>query len=537
MSEEPIMKNDTVKLSSQLVLGELPARWARRNPDKEMLVFNGKRFTCGKVNARINALANELLRLGVKQGDKISVLFFNGNEILECYFAAAKIGAISVPLNFRLVGPELAYQIDHSDSVAVIFDRRFAAVINDIQESIPNVRYFISNSENFEFGDHSSKPVDDSEGMDEKTSISTIDYETFISRGSTDEPGIYVDDDEPAFIMYTSGTTGRPKGAVMTHKNIVINCFNLLMEFTLDHEDRYLCVPPLFHTATLALTCSCITAGTPIVLMDNFIPHDIKDVLKSESITVAFFVPAMWIALLQVPGIENSDTASLKLCFTGAAIMPTDVKKRIMNIYPNSGVYDIFGQTEMSPCTTMLKPKYALEKPGSVGLPMVNVEVKIVDQNENDVPDGEVGEIVYKGPTLMKEYYKNPDATADAMHNGWFHSGDLVKKDKDGFIHVVDRAKDMIISGGENIYSAEVEDVIFKHAKVLEVAVIGVPDPDWGESVKAVVVPVKGEALTEKEILEHCQKNLAGYKKPRHIYFTETLPRNAAGKVLKTKLR
>jgi acyl-CoA synthetase (AMP-forming)/AMP-acid ligase II len=511
------MKNDGIDLSRQLVLGEVLARWARKRPEKEMLAFKEKRYTYARVNARVNCLANALSGLGVKQGDKISVLFLNGNEIIECYFAAAKIGAVVVPLNFRLVGPELVYQIENSDSIAMVFGKAFAPVVDAIRKELPGVRYFISNTGNGVEG--------------------VMDYETLVENGSPEDPGIYVNDDDPAFIMYTSGTTGKPKGAVMSHKNILMDSFNLLMEFRLSDRDRYLCVPPLFHTAGLALAVTNVVVGSTIVLVDNFVPQEIPKILEQEKITITFLVPAMWIFLLQVPGIEGHNTESLRVCVTGAAVMPTDVKKRIMAVFPNAGVYDVFGQTEMSPCTTILKPGHALDKPGSVGLPILNVEVRIVDANNDDVPDGEIGEIVYKGPTLMKEYYKNPDATAMAMEDGWFHSGDLVKRDRDGFIHVVDRAKDMIITGGENVYSAEVEEVLFSHEKVLEVAVVGVPDPDWGERVKAVVVPVNGVTLTREEILEHCRENLAGYKKPRIIDMVDSLPRNAAGKVLKFKLR
>jgi acyl-CoA synthetase (AMP-forming)/AMP-acid ligase II len=511
------MKNDGIALSRQLVLGEVLARWARKRPEKEMLAFKEKRYTYGRVNTRVNSLANALSDLGVKQGDKISVLFLNGNEILECYFAAAKIGAVAVPLNFRLAGTELIYQIRNSDSIVLVFGKGLAPVVDAIRKELSGVLLFISNTGN---------------GVD-----GGLDYETLIENGSPDEPGIYVNDDDPAFIMYTSGTTGKPKGAVMSHKNILMDSFNLLMEFRLSDRDRYLCVPPLFHTAALALAVTNVVVGATIVLVDSFVPQEIPKILEQEKITATFLVPAMWIFLLQVPGIEEHNTESLRVCITGAAVMPTDVKKRIMVLFPNSGLYDVFGQTEMSPCTTILKPEHTLEKPGSVGLPILNVEVRIVDADNEDVPDGEIGEIVYKGPTLMKAYYKNPGATARAMEDGWFHSGDLVKRDRDGFIYVVDRAKDMIITGGENVYSAEVEEVLFSHEKVLEVAVVGVPDSDWGERVKAVVVPVNGVTLTREEIIEHCRKNLAGYKKPRIIEMVDSLPRNAAGKVLKFKLR
>jgi len=503
--------------SRQLLIGELIKRNSRKMPNKDAFVFGSRRYSYSEANKRINRLANGLCGLGIKKGDKISVLFLNSVELVECYFAISKIGAVVVPLNFRLVGAELIYQITQSDSKIVVFGKAFEETILSIKNNIPDIEHFI--------------------GLEQAKSDAIIDYDTFLQDHTDEEPSVIIDDDDPAFIVYTSGTTGKPKGAVLTHKNLLMDSLNLLAEINFPRDPRWLCVPPLFHAAALGLFITITMQGGTTIIVEQFVPQDIPPILFEEKISFLFLVPAMWIFLLQVPNIGDYDLSALKIGVTGAAIMPIEVKKQILERFPEMQIFDVFGQSEMSPCTTMLKHADTIRKPGSVGQRIVNVEARIVDRNGNDVSVGEVGEIVYRGPTTMKEYYKKPKETEEAMDQGWFHSGDLVREDEEGYIYVVDRAKDMIISGGENIYAAEVEEVIFAHPKVLEVAIIGIPDDKWGEAVKAVVVPKEGEKISEDEIISHCQANLASYKKPKSVEIIEILPRNAAGKVMKFKLR
>ena len=509
--------NVHTELSKQLLIGEAIARLSRKIPDKEALVFGSRRFSYKETNKRINRLANGLLGLGIKQGDKVAVLFLNAIEQVECYFAISKIGAVVVPLNFRLVGAELVYQITQSDSQAVIFGKAFEEIIGTIEKDLPDVKHYI--------------------GIDQNENENTFDYDEFLKDKKEDEPLVLVRDDDPAFIVYTSGTTGKPKGAVLTHKNLMMDGLNLLGEMDFPQDTRWLCVPPLFHAAALGLFLTVVLRGGTTIIVEQFVPQKIPQMLVDEKISFVFLVPAMWIFLLQVPNINEYDCSELKIGVSGAAIMPVEVKKQVLEQFPKMMIYDIFGQTEMSPCTTMLKHADAVRKPGSVGQRIMNVEARVVDYEGNDVKVGDVGEIVYRGPTTLREYYKNPEATEEAMAGGWFHSGDLVREDEDGYIYVVDRAKDMIISGGENIYAAEVEEVIFSHPKVLEVAIIGTPDQKWGESVKAIVVPKEGENISEEEIIAHCQEKLASYKKPRSVEIIEILPRNAAGKVKKFILK
>ncbi|MBW1803934.1 MAG: AMP-binding protein, partial [Deltaproteobacteria bacterium] len=407
--------------------------------------------------------------------------------------------------------------LDQSDAKAVIYSDMFHTVISSIRDQHPKVAHYIC---------HSEKEIKE-----------TVQYDALLAKCSPQEPLVYVQDDDPAFIMYTSGTTGKPKGAVLTHKNLLVEVIDILLENDIKKGDRSLFSAPLFHVAALVHMLLIFYLGGSSVIMDKFEPRDFLKLIEREKIAFGMLIPAMWIFLLQEPGISEYDTRSLRNVGTGGAVLPVEVMRKAMQAFPNVGIYNLFGQTETSSCTTLLYPEHAFSKEGSVGRRIVNLEARIVDGEDNDVAVGQVGEIIYRGPTIMKEYYNNPEATADAIREGWFHSGDLVREDEDGFIWVVDRKKDMIISGGENIYPAEVEEVLFTHPKIVEAAVIGVPDPQWGESVKAIVVLQKGETLTAEEIIGHCKTHMASYKKPKTVEFVEGLPRNSAGKVRKFELR
>lgn len=504
-------------LSRQLVLGEVLARWSRKAPDREALAFKDKRYTYSQFNERVNRLASGLTGLGIGKGDKVAVLFMNCMEIAECYFALAKIGAVVVPLNFRLAGRELQYQIDQSDSKVLIFGEMFQEVVNSIRPELPKVEHYICVSQ---------------EGVE-----GTIDYEEVVQKGSPDEPLVPVDDDDPAFIMYTAGTTGRPKGAVLTHKNQVMLAVNASIEGGAGQIEKQLLVFPLFHQAATGFVIIGVFRGATTVILDVPTPENIMTAIQEEKIQSVGLVPALWNWIVNHPNFKDYDLSSLEQGTTGAAPMPLELKRKIVELLPNMRLSEAFGMTETTASGTIALHEDFMAKQGTVGKITINIEARVVDDNDNDVPIGEVGEIVYRGPAVMKEYYKMPDATAEAFKGGWFHSGDLVRQDEDGFIYVVDRKKDMIISGGENIYPAEIEEVLYTHPKILEAAVIGIHDPDWGENVKAIVVPKQGETLTEEEVIEHCKKNLASYKKPKSVDFVDVLPRNPQGKVLKFVLR
>ena len=504
----------------QLVLGEIFSRNARKTPQREALVFEGRRYTYREVDRRTNMLCNAMLSEGYSRGDKIAQLMFNCSELVESYLAVAKLGAVSVPLNFRLKAGEILYQLDNSDSRALLFGEEFVPVVQEVHDAMPGLDYICVGSNVPSFA---------------------VPFEDYLSRGDEGYPDVAVDDDDPAFIMYTSGTTGKPKGAVLTHKNQIMNVNNTLLEVAKeilwqDHE-RIQFVAPLFHEAALALAIASFYQNATLFILRFFEPEKLVRQIEEEAITVTFMPPVMSTFVLNTVDVSKYDTSSLRILISGAAILPTETRRQLNRAFPNVKLFDVFGQTEMSPVTTVLRPSQAEGRPASVGQAVVNVEIRVVDDEDNDVPAGEVGEIIYRGPTVMKEYYKNPEATAEAMRGGWFHSGDMVRVDEEGFYYVVDRKKDMIISGGENIYPAEIEDVLYRHPKILEAAVIGVYDEVWGEAVMAVVVPKPGEELTREEVIDWCAEHLAGYKKPKYVEFMEALPRNAAMKVVKGELR
>ncbi|MGQ9571569.1 MAG: acyl-CoA synthetase [Dehalococcoidia bacterium] len=511
-------------LARRLLLGELLARNARKFSDREAVVYGDTRLSYRQFNARINRLAHALLDIGITKGEKVAILLFNCNQILESYFAVAKIGAVAVPLNFRLHPEELQYITHNSDAVAFILGEAFVNTVRGIQKELPKVRHYISVSQ---------QPV---EGM--------LHYESLIQKYPDDEPLVLVEEDDPVFIMYTAGTTGRPKGAVLTHKNQVVILTVAPLEVSREPNigDMSLwrsCVaPPIFHAAASTFALAYLLFGATVIMPTQvFNPVEVMQIIEREKCDSVLLIPAMLNFLLQLPDLNKYDTSSLKLSFSGAAILPTDLRRRFKEVFPHVGIVDCFGQTESNALVSMLRPSDAERKVASVGKALPFVEIRVVDDDDREVPVGEVGEAIYRGPTMMKEYYNNPEATAEAFRGGWFHSGDLVRRDEEGFLYVVDRKKDMIVSGGENIYPAEVEEVLYKHPRILEAAVIGVHDDVWGESVKAIVVPKPGETLTEEEVIDFCKDHLASYKKPRSVEFIDALPRNPAMKVLKTVLR
>jgi fatty-acyl-CoA synthase len=349
-----------------------------------------------------------------------------------------------------------------------------------------------------------------------------------------------VSEDAPAFIMYTSGTTGRPKGAVLSHFNLLMNTYNMITSMGITGDDEvWLSGLPLFHIGGLnGILPYLLLGGTSVILPSGqFDAAKVVDMLEENGITGCYFVPTQWQEICAVPDVKKRDLRLRRISW-GASVAPPSTLQAMADAFPGVPNFNAFGQTEMSSVTCVLRGEDAITKMGSVGTPVVNVEVRIVDDDMNDVGTDEVGEIVYRGPTVMNGYWNKEEETAAAFRGGWFHSGDLVRRDSEGYIYVVDRKKDMIISGGENIYCAEVEAAIDSHPGVHEVAVIGVPHPRWVETPCAVVAPTDpSEPPDEQDVIDWCRDRLASYKKPTRVVITDALPRNASGKVLKTTLR
>lgn len=500
-------------------VGEILTLVANKFPERTAIIFEEKRFTYAEFNERVNRLAQALMKMGLPKGEKLAILLFNSNQFVEAYLATAKIGGIFTPINFRLAPEEMQFILDHSEARFLIFGEEFLETIKKIKSHLRSVEVFIM--------------------VGEQRVKGFFPYEALLEKSKNAEPLVKVWEKDICQLMYTSGTTGKPKGALITHGNILWNLINGILGREEKEGEVSLVIGPLYHTAALNnhFTIRVAMAGTSI-LIKNFEPRKIMKIIQKEKVSVISGAPAMYHHLLNLPDWEKYDTHSISKCTTGSSALPEETKKRLLKMFPNiEGIYDVYGCTEASPNITTLKAKDSLRKKECAGKPLPFLEVKIIDDQDREVPIGEVGELTCRGPNIMKGYYKDRQATREALKGGWLHTGDLARMDKEGFIYIVDRKKDMIVSGGENIYPREIEELLYRHPKIQEAAVIGVPDPFWGESVKAFIVFKKGEMMTKEEVIDYCKQHLASYKKPKWVEFVPALPRNPAGKVLKTLLR
>jgi acyl-CoA synthetase (AMP-forming)/AMP-acid ligase II len=492
--------------SRRLVLPELGGRSARRSPDRVALAFAGERRTFAQLDERVSRAANAFAGLGVRAGDNVAVMMHNRIELLEACLGAQRLGACAVPINFRLAQDEVDHAVANARCVAIVSD----------------------------------PPCAERAGAaGARVHLDLDALHAALAAASPEPPGAVVDDEDLAFIIHTSGTTGRPKGAMLTHQNLVVNTTNWVHEVGATRDDVWLSGLPLFHIGGLNGVLPFLYLGATSVITPStgFDAGGSIALMAEHGVTMCFFVPTQWDEICAHPRLGELDAGRLRVAMWGASDATEPTLRRLAAAFPSVSVVNAFGQTEMSSNTTFLKGPDAVRRMGSIGRPAINVEVRIVDEAGDDVAPGDVGEIVYRGPTVMRGYYGDPAATAEAFAGGWFHSGDLVRADPDGFLSVVGRAKDMIISGGENVYPAEVERVLAEHPAVAEVAVVGVAHPRWVETPLAVVVTQAAAEVTEAELVEHCRTRLAGYKKPSAVVFADALPRNATGKVLRRELR
>lgn len=493
-------------------------RHAMMQPDAPALRFVGNTMTWADLRRRVAALAGALSGRGVGFGDRVMILMLNRTEFVESVLAANMIGAIAVPLNFRLTPTEIAVLVEDCVAHVMLTEAALAPVaigVRNIQPLLSVIVVAGGSSQDSVFG-----------------------YEDLLNEaGDVHEP-VDIPNDSPALIMYTSGTTGRPKGAVLTHANLTGQAMTALYTSGANiNSDVGFVGVPLFHIAGIGNMLTGLLLGLPTVIypLGAFDPGQLLDVLEAEKVTGIFLVPAQWQAVCTEQQARPRDLR-LRVLSWGAAPAPDALLRQMSATFPETQILAAFGQTEMSPVTCMLLGEDAIAKRGSVGRVIPTVAARVVDQNMNDVPVGEVGEIVYRAPTLMSCYWNNPEATAEAFAGGWFHSGDLVRMDSDGYVWVVDRKKDMIISGGENIYCAELENVLASHPDIAEVAVIGRADAKWGE-VPIAVAAVTNDDLRIEDLGEFLTDRLARYKHPKALEIVDALPRNPAGKVLKTELR
>jgi acyl-CoA synthetase (AMP-forming)/AMP-acid ligase II len=494
---------------------------AHLNPDLEAVVdpATSRRFTYRKINQRADKVANSMRGLGIRKGDRVAILMLNGIEFYESFIGLSKIGAVSVPLNWRLVADELTYILKDSGAVALLYGSDFAEAVADIHgrggEATDNRHW-----------------IELSEGRDRNAFAS--EYEDFISHGSAEPPEIDAGGDDDLFIMYTSGTTGLPKGALHTHNTMTWVLVTASITADIRFRDRYSIALPMFHVGALQPVLNTIYVGGTAVLLRQFDPKQMWELFQQEKITISLAVPAMLNFMLMVPDFQNYDTSTLRWILSGASPVPASLIENYRDI--GIEIHQVYGLTEAGGPGTLISPDDAMVKIGSAGKAFFHTSIRVVDEDGNDVAPGVPGELLVSGDHIMKGYWNNPEATAETIRDGWLYTGDIALQDEEGFITIHDRVKDMIISGGENVYPAELENVLMTHPGVADVAVIGQPSERWGESPYAVVVR-KDENLTEADVLQHCDGKLARFKQPKGAGFIDEIPRNPTGKPLKRILR
>ncbi len=473
---------------------------------------------------RISRLAAGLQGLGVTPGDRVAILANNSDRYLEYFFAVPWSGGVFVPINTRLAPPEVEYWISDSGSQILFIDDDFLPYLPKLRGKMPTVQHIIY------VGDGAAP-----EGL--------LHYETLIQENDPAEDAGRCGEDL-AGLFYTGGTTGVSKGVMLSHRNLVSNAMHVIHEMDFSADMMWLHAGPMFHLADGTATFGATVLGAAHCFIPKFEPAAALEALEKYRVTNTLFVPTMMNMVVNHPDVTKRDISTLRGILYGASPMPEAVVRKAMKLMPNVGFYHAYGQTECSPLLTLLKPPYhVFDGPDaglakSVGRATIGVELIILDADGNEVPRGEVGEICAKGPNVMQGYWNKPDLTAQTIRDGWIHTGDGGTMDEDGFVFVVDRVKDMIISGGENVYSAEVENAVYQHPSVVECAVIGVPDDKWGERVHAIVRLQEGETVDEAGIIAHCHALIANYKCPRSVSFrTEPMPLSGAGKILKTELR
>ncbi|MEV5885806.1 long-chain fatty acid--CoA ligase [Streptomyces sp. NPDC052020] len=489
-------------------LGSWPARRARKTPHRTALIHHDTTVTYARLHERTTRLAHALRARGVRRGDRVAYLGPNHPSYLETLFAAGTLGAVFVPLNTRLAGPEIAYQLADSGARALLYGPAHTGLV----AGLPG-------------------------GTDVRTYVHLGDeYEEMLA-GAAGEP---IDEpvaaDDTCIIMYTSGTTGRPKGAMLSHANLTWNAVNVLVDTDLIADERALVSAPLFHTAGLnMLTLPVLLKGGACVLVKAFDPAGTLELIERHRITFMFGVPAMFDQMARHPRFPEADLSSLRILTCGGSPVPTP----LIAVYQERGLTFLqgYGMTEAAPGTLFLDAEHAVTKAGSAGVPHFFSDVRVVRPDLTPAGAGETGEVVVRGPHVMSGYWGLPEETAASFTDGWFRSGDAARTDEDGYVYIVDRIKDMIISGGENVYPAEIEDLLLAHPDVAECAVIGVPDDKWGEVPRAVVVPRRGARPDPGGILASLAGRLAKYKIPKTLVIADELPRTASGKLLKSQVR
>ena len=498
-------------------------------PDKPAIVFEDRRYTFSQLNERVNRLANGLIRLGIQKGERVAFLQVNCNQCVETYFTVAKMGAIYLPLNFRAKEKELSYMLNTADATTLIVGERYIPMIKSIQPECKTLKHLISIEEKHD---------------------DMLYYEDIILNSPADDVITEIDDDETTILMYTAGTTGFPKGVMLSHTSFSSYMLENVTPADPEASESNILTVPLYHVAGIQAMMAAIYGGRTLVMERQFEPEEWMTLVETEKANRAMMVPTMLKQLLDHENFKKHDLSSLRVITYGAAPMPLPVIRKALEEFPGVSFINAFGQTETASTITALGPEdhvltgtpeeieRKLQRLASIGKPMANVEMKVIDEEGNTLPPGEPGEILARGPRVMSGYWKDEEKTAKTIDkDGWVHTGDVGYVDEDGYYFLSGRSSDMIIRAGENISPEELENVIREHAKVEDVAVIGVPDETWGEEPRAVIIPKPGEKPTEEEIMEYCRQKLASFKRPRTVVFVDDLPHNPMGKLIKREIR
>ena len=501
-------------------VGDISRYHGKTRPQDAAIYFEGQRLSYGDLDRRTNQIANALLADGVRRQARVAILSKNSPAFFELWFGAAKANVVLVPVNFRLAPPEVAYIVEHARAELLFVGADFYPLVHEIAHELKSVRRFIALD-----GPHAA----------------FADYNGWVAGQSEKDPAAPVLISDCAIQLYTSGTTGHPKGAQLSHANLLTLLPGALRQFGAWHEnDVSLVCMPLFHIGGSGWALVGLYRGVENVLMRDPDPVAILRLIPERRITKAFLVPALLLFLLQAQQCQTTDFSSLELILYGASPAPIDLLRNALKVF-GCDLAQLYGLTETTGAITYLPPtdhgEHAIERLKSCGRPMVGVEIRVVDPLGTDVAIGEVGEIICRSPQVMLGYWNAPEATTQSIRDGWFYTGDAGYLDQDGYVFIYDRVKDMIISGGENIYPAEVESAIYGHPDVADVAVIGVPDEKWGEAVKAIVVKKPGKSPEPSEIIAFARTRIAAFKVPKSVDFIEALPRNASGKILRRELR
>jgi acyl-CoA synthetase (AMP-forming)/AMP-acid ligase II len=500
-------------------------------PQKEAIVCGGRRWTYQEFYDRVNRLSHYLRVFGVKKDDKVAILHPNCHYFLEAYYGIAQIGAVSVPINYRLSSKEIAFILQDSESKVLIVDPMFQKQIDPIRKEMGGIQRIIWTGE--------GKVGEESRDLHYETTLSQTD--------SSILPETQIADSDTAQIYYTSGTTGRAKGVMLSHKNVTTHALGTIAELHLIDRDVWIHVAPLFHLADAWATWAITWIGGTHVLVREFDPQAVLEAIEREKVTLTNLIPTMLNLMVNYPDVGKFNYGSLRVLLSGGAPIAPEVVRKIIETFKCDYI-QTYGMTETSPYLTLsilkdhlkrLRDEDQLRFKSKTGKEFIGVELKVVNDRGEEVKkdEKEVGEIIVKGDIVTKGYWKLPDETEKSIKNGWLYTGDMAVMDEEGYVTIVDRKKDMILTGGENVYSTEVENILYMHPAILECAVVGVPDQKWGEAVKGIVVLKPGQKATESEIIQFCKERMAHYKTPKSINFIDTLPRTGSGKIHKKGLR